>query len=63
MFGVVISEEEYKEYVELKKKNTAMKKECERIGYKKYCPICGYLVDHSVPRQNYCDRCGQRLVR
>ena len=62
MIGVIISEEEYRDYISLKSKNTALKK--RSIGrHNKYCPVCGYVVDNAVPPQNYCDRCGQRLVR
>ena len=27
----------------------------------RHCPKCDYVVDHNVPFQRYCDRCGQRL--
>ena len=59
MLGIIISEEEYEEYLRLKEKNTPMKKietYCHRL-----CPMCRYVVDNAVPRQNYCDRCGQSL--
>lgn len=59
MIGVMISEEEYKEYMNLKKKNKPMQK--HRSSYYKRCPVCWYVVDNAVPPQNYCDRCGQRL--
>lgn len=60
MLGVMISKKEYEEYMDLKKKNTPMKKKhlCNN-----HCPICGYVVDNAVPKQNYCDRCGQRLIK
>ena len=55
----IISGEEYEEYKELKRKNKPMRK---LLGYDKcYCPICNYVVDNAVPRQSYCDKCGQRL--
>lgn len=59
---ILITKEEYDEYIELKEKNTPMRK--VRFGYtsKKHCPICNYVVDDRVPTQKYCDRCGQRLV-
>lgn len=60
MLGVMISQEEYEDYMYLKKKNTPMKKRQLR---NKHCPVCGYVVDNAVPPQNYCDRCGQRLKR
>lgn len=60
MLGIVLSKEEYDEYLKLKKKNTPMKKMTTR--YHKLCPMCRYVVDNAVPRQNYCDRCGQRLI-
>lgn len=55
----IISGEEYEEYKELKRKNKPMRK---LLGYDKcYCPVCNYVVDNAVPRQSYCDKCGQRL--
>jgi uncharacterized OB-fold protein len=64
MIGVIISKKEYEEYQQLKKKDTPMKK--KYIGQKRIrmtiCPVCNYVVDNAVPRQNYCDRCGQRLM-
>ena len=60
MKGVLISPKEYEEYMELKKRNTPMRK----IGkIDSRCPVCNYIVDNCVPRQNYCDRCGQALIR
>lgn len=59
MIGVVISKEEYEDYQYLKKKNTAMLK--RPYGHSKRCPVCSYVVDHAVPTQKYCDRCGQKL--
>lgn len=61
MIGVIISEKEYREYMNLKEKD----KQMEKIYYygTKHCPECGYVVDYRVPPQNYCDNCGQRLVR
>ena len=62
MIGVIISEKEYREYIGLKSQNTPLEK--RRIGkHRKLCPVCGYVVDNAVPPQNYCDRCGQRLMR
>lgn len=57
---VILSKREYEEYLELKKKNTPMRK-IGRIDSR--CPVCNYIVDDCVPKQNYCDRCGQRLIR
>lgn len=34
----------------------------KRGGYI-HCPKCGYVVDHNVPAQSYCDNCGQRLEK
>lgn len=28
-----------------------------------HCPACSYVVDHNIPPQLYCDRCGQRLFK
>ena len=57
----IISGEEYEEYKELKRKNKPMRK---LLGYDKcYCPVCNYVVDNCVPRQNYCHKCGQRLYK
>lgn len=55
-----ITKEEWVEYRRLKIKNT---KKCKYMGYDHlmHCPVCGYVVDHKVPTQTYCDRCGQRL--
>ncbi|MBS5619874.1 hypothetical protein [Eubacterium sp.] len=53
----IISGEQYEEYKELKKKNKPMRYD------KCYCPVCDYVTDNCVPRQNYCDRCGQRLYK
>lgn len=61
MLGVVISKEEYEDYQYLKKKNTARRK--KYVGNYKRCPECNYVVDNAVPKQYYCDRCGQRLER
>lgn len=55
----MISESEYEEYCRLKEKDSPKLK--KRVNYRKYCPVCGYLVDDLVPPQKYCDRCGQRL--
>ena len=55
-----LTKEEWIEYRRLKVKNT---KKCKYMGYDHlmHCPVCGYVVDHKVPTQTYCDRCGQRL--
>lgn len=59
ILGVTISKTEYDKYLVLKKKDTPMKK---IYGvYNKRCPVCNYVVDNVVPKQKYCDRCGQRL--
>lgn len=60
MIGIMITEEEYYEYQQLKIKNTPIKK-IQRY-FRKHCPICDYVVDNAVPPQNYCDKCGQRLT-
>ena len=60
MLGVLISKEEYEEYQILKKKNTPMRKiDCR---WNRRCPMCSYVVDSAVPKQYYCDRCGQNLA-
>ena len=56
---IMISKSEYEEYCRLKEKDSPKLK--KRVNYRKYCPVCGYLVDDLVPPQKYCDRCGQRL--
>ena len=56
---VVISKSEYEEYCRLREKDSPKLK--KRVNCRKYCPVCGYLVDDLVPPQKYCDRCGQRL--
>ena len=63
VLGVIISREEYDEYIKLKQKNTPMKKR-KIYGQRNFhCPSCNYVVDNIVPTQNYCDRCGQRLYK
>lgn len=57
--GYEMKNDEYQKYLKLKRKNTPMKK-LYKHGYKR-CPMCNYVVDDGVPKQNYCDRCGQRL--
>lgn len=42
VLGIVISKESYDEYLELKRKNTPMKKIHKR-NY--HCPVCDYVVD------------------
>lgn len=59
MLGVIISKEEYEEYQILKKKNTPMRKIGR--GWNRHCPTCNYVVDNAVPKQYYCDRCGQKF--
>ena len=61
VLGVLISREEYDEYIKLKNKNTPMKKINDKNRHVLCCPICKYVVDNAVPKQNYCDRCGQKL--
>lgn len=61
ILGVIISREEYSDYIELKKKNIPMKKIKDKNKHVLRCPICEYVVDNAVPRQNFCDRCGQKL--
>lgn len=60
MIGRIFTIREWEEYQKLKAKNTKMGK---YVGYdhRIHCPMCGYVVDHKVPTQAYCDRCGQRL--
>ncbi len=43
VLGIVISKEEYDKYLELKKKNTPIKK--TRGVIKRY-PVCNYAVDN-----------------
>ena len=38
-----------------------MKKITDKNRHVLLCPICKYVVDNVVPKQNYCDRCGQKL--
>ena len=59
MAGILISKEEHEEYKMLKAKNSPMKKNKYHGLY--HCPKCNYVVDYCVPKQNYCDRCGQKL--
>ena len=61
VLGVLISREEYDEYIKLKNKNTPMKKMVDKNWHVLRCPICKYVVDNAAPKQNYCDRCGQKL--
>lgn len=58
--GRRITIRELAEYRMLKAKNRKMGK---YIGFdhRMHCPVCSYVVDHGVPPQTYCDRCGQRL--
>lgn len=58
--GRRITIRELAEYRMLKAKNRKMGK---YVGFdhRMHCPVCGYVVDHKVPTQTYCDRCGQRL--
>lgn len=58
--GRRITIRELAEYRMLKAKNRKMGK---YVGFDHliHCPVCGYVVDHKVPTQTYCDRCGQRL--
>lgn len=58
--GRKITIREWEEYQKLKAKNRKMGK---WVGFDHliHCPVCGYVVDHKVPTQAYCDRCGQRL--
>jgi len=60
MIGCRFNIREWEEYQRLKAKNI---KRCKYMGYDHlmHCPVCGYVVDHKVPTQAYCDRCGQRL--
>lgn len=57
--GVILTNKEYENYLELKKKNTPVKK--VRGQYYTRCPMCAYVLDNAVPSQKYCDNCGQRL--
>jgi len=27
-----------------------------------HCPVCGYVINDGIPKQKYCDRCGQALL-
>ena len=58
--GRKITIREWEEYQKLKAKNRKMGK---WVGFDHliHRPVCGYVVDHGVPPQTYCDRCGQRL--
>lgn len=55
----ILNEKEYLEFLILKKKNIPVKK--RKTGHLLRCPTCNYVVDNCVPKQHYCDRCGQRL--
>ena len=59
ILGIMIPKKDYEEYMCLKKKNTPLKK--EYYDNNNHCPTCNYVVDNAVPKQKYCDRCGQRL--
>lgn len=61
ILGVVISRDDYNKYLELKSRDTHMKKMVDKNRHVLRCPICKYVVDNAVPKQKFCDRCGQRL--
>lgn len=60
VLGVVISRDDYNKYLELKKRDTPMRKMIDNKHVLR-CPVCKYVVDNAVPKQNFCDRCGQKL--
>lgn len=61
VLGVVISRDEYNKYLELNKRDTPVKKIIDKKRHVLRCPACNYVVDNAVPKQKFCDRCGQRL--
>ena len=61
VLGVVISRDEYNKYLLLKKRDTPVKKILDEKHRVLRCPICNYVVDNAVPKQKFCDKCGQRL--
>lgn len=56
-----ITEEAFKEYQYLKTKERPRKPEYGIRDNKQHCPACNYVVNDGVPKQRYCDCCGQRL--
>lgn len=56
-----ITEEAYKEYQKLKQKEQPRQPVYGIRDNKQHCPSCNYVVNDGVPKQRYCDACGQRL--
>lgn len=56
-----ITEEAYKEYQKLKQKEQPREPVSGIRDNKQHCPSCNYVVNDGVPKQRYCDGCGQRL--
>lgn len=56
-----ITEEAFKEYQYLKTKERPRKPEYGIRDNKQHCPACNYVINDGVPKQRYCDGCGQRL--
>ena len=61
VLGVIISRDDYNKYLELKKRDIPMKKMADKNRHVLRCPVCKYVVDNAVPKQNFCDKCGQKL--
>ena len=61
ILGVVISRDDYNKYLELKRRDTPMKKMVDKNRHVLRCPVCKYVVDNAVPKQNFCDKCGQKF--
>ena len=59
IFAINVGEEEIDEYKKREEREKPMRK-IFKNGFR-HCPKCDYVVDHNVPFQRYCDRCGQRL--
>lgn len=58
---IIITEEAYKEYQKLKQKEQPRQPVSGIRDNKQHCPSCNYVVNDGVPKQRYCDGCGQRL--
>ena len=59
-FTLDVTHDEYARYKQFLKRDKPRYK-VYRDGFIR-CPACDYVVDNCVSCQNFCDRCGQRLV-
>lgn len=59
---ILITEAEWKEFEKLKIRDIPRKPIHSVHNSHWICPRCGYVVNDGVPKQYYCDRCGQRLA-